>query len=225
MTRWRGAGGEGPLKRQLSLGLEAAKDGREAGVHCASGAAVASEGGSRARDVAGSAGVPSLREEALEQIVKAALLAQRSNLDEKAAKHFQVVHFTIQTDHLHLIVEAPDKRGLARGMTGLEVRIARRIHALLQRKGRFRAERYHRRDLRTPTEPRNVLRYVLMNVHKHSRVIGDHAFADPLSSAATVDGYSRPPAAFRDALPWPRVAPRTRRMRSGVSLLVLPTRA
>jgi hypothetical protein len=35
------------------------------------------------------------------------------------------VHFTIQSDHLHLIVEAPDKRGLARGVAGLEIRIAR----------------------------------------------------------------------------------------------------
>jgi REP element-mobilizing transposase RayT len=153
--------------------------------------------------------IPSLRRQSLEKIVKCALLAQRNDLTEKNAKHFQVVHFTIQADHLHLIVEAPDKRGLARGVAGLEVRIARRLNALLRRKGAFWSERYHRRDLRTPTETRNVLRYVLLNTQKHYRVIGDGAFADPHSSAATFDGFSRAPVVFEEPLPWPSVAPRT----------------
>ncbi|MFO0736757.1 MAG: transposase [Labilithrix sp.] len=156
--------------------------------------------------------VPSLRQELLERIVKGALLAQRSDLATKGARHFQVVHFTIQSDHLHLIVEASDARGLARGMAGLEVRIARRINAHLKRKGRFWAERYHRRDLRTPTETRNALRYVLMNAQKHYQVIGDRAFADPFSSAATFDGFSRRPVVFddpEDTPPWPSVMPRT----------------
>jgi REP element-mobilizing transposase RayT len=154
-------------------------------------------------------GIPSLRRQALERVVKRALLTQREDLDEKGAKHFQVVHFTIQSDHLHLIVEAPDKRGLARGVAGLEIRIARRLNRLLHRKGRFWKERYHRRDLRTPTETRNALRYVLLNTQKHYRVIGDRDFADPYSSAPTFDGFTRPPATFDDAAPWAWVKPRT----------------
>ena len=129
-------------------------------------------------------GVPSLRRQSVELIIKRALAAQRKALAEKQAKHFQVVHFTIQSDHLHLIVEAPDKRGLARGVAGLEIRIARRLNALLRRKGGFWHERYHRHDLRTPTETRNALRYVLLNAQKHYRIIGARDFADPFSSAA-----------------------------------------
>jgi REP element-mobilizing transposase RayT len=154
-------------------------------------------------------GVPSLRRQSLERIVKRALVTQRDALDETGAKHFQVVHFTIQSDHLHLIVEAPDKRGLARGVAGLEIRIARRLNRLLGRKGRFWKERYHRRDLRTPTETRNALRYVLLNTQKHYRVIGDRDFADPHSSAATFDGFTRTPALFDDPQPWARVTART----------------
>jgi REP element-mobilizing transposase RayT len=154
-------------------------------------------------------GVPSLRRQSLERIVKLALVKQRNQLDDTGAKHFQVVHFTIQSDHLHLIVEAPDKRGLARGVAGLEIRIARRINRLLGRKGRFWKERYHRRDLRTPTETRNALRYVLLNTQKHYRVIGERNFADPYSSAASFDGFTRPPATFADPTPWARVRPRT----------------
>jgi REP element-mobilizing transposase RayT len=154
-------------------------------------------------------GVPSLRRQSLERIVKLALLKQRKHLDETGAKHFQVVHFTIQADHLHLIVEAPDKRGLARGVAGLEIRIARRINRLLHRKGSFWKERYRRRDLRTPTETRNALRYVLLNTQKHYRVIGDRNFADPYSSAASFDGFTRPPVTFDDTMPWAWVRPRT----------------
>lgn len=153
--------------------------------------------------------IPSLRRQSLERIVKRALLAQRHELAETNAKHFQVVHFTIQSDHLHLIVEAPDKRGLARGVAGLEIRIARRINALLGRKGRFWKERYHRRDLRTPTEARNALRYVLLNTQKHVRILGDRAFADPHSSAATFSGFARAPALFDEPHPWSAVAART----------------
>jgi REP element-mobilizing transposase RayT len=160
-------------------------------------------------------GIPSLRRQALERVVRLALLKQRVALCEKQATHFQVVHFTIQADHLHLVVEAPDKRGLARGVAGLEVRIARRLNKVLGRKGSFWKERYHRRDLRTPAETRNLLRYVLMNTHKHVRIIGDRAFADPFSSAATFDGFTRPPAVFDDPRPWARVAPRTWLLRVG----------
>ena len=152
---------------------------------------------------------PSLRSQLLQDIVKGALHAQRNELAKTGAKHFQVVHFTIQRDHLHLIVEAADRRGIARGVMGLEIRLARRINALLGRKGSFWADRYHRHDLRTPTETRNALRYVLLNTQKHHRVIGDRNFADPGSSAATFDGFARPPWIFDDDLRWPRVEPRT----------------
>lgn len=176
--------------------------------------------------------LPSLRTQQLEKIVKLALLAQRKELaarhreavaqrekrgeggahdegSEKGPQHFQVVHFTIQNDHLHLIVEAPTKGALAGGVMGLEIRIARRINKELGRKGRFWADRYHRRDLRAKRDMRNVLRYVLLNTQKHHPVIGDRCFADPHSSAATFDGFARSPLVFDDRQRWPRVDPRT----------------
>jgi REP element-mobilizing transposase RayT len=153
--------------------------------------------------------IPSLRRQVLARRVKIALLKQRTKLEEAAEGTFQIVHFTIQDDHMHLIVEASDKRKLARGVMGLEIRIARSINKVLGRKGRFWAERYHRHDLRTPTETRNALRYVLQNLQKHYRVIGVQGLADPNSSAATFDGFTRPPTLFDDSLRWPRVPPST----------------
>jgi putative transposase len=79
----------------------------------------------------------------------------------------RVTHFSVQRDHVHLIVEAPDKRGLARGLQGIASGIARAVNHLVRSSGRFWRERYHRRDLASPTQVRNAIVYVTMNFRKH----------------------------------------------------------
>src|ERR1700681_2024074 len=37
---------------------------------------------------------------------------------------FRLVHYSVQGNHLHLLVEANDERALSRGMNGLGVRVA-----------------------------------------------------------------------------------------------------
>jgi len=80
---------------------------------------------------------------------------------------FRVVHFSVQSDHLHLLVEAADKFALSAGMRGLAVRIARRVNGLVFRRGRFWADRWHGRALTSPRATRNALAYVLGNFRKH----------------------------------------------------------
>ena len=63
----------------------------------------------------------------------------------------------------HFVVEAAGAVALARGMQGLTIRLARRLNVLLGRRGKLFAQRYHARPLRTPTEVRNAIRYVLLN--------------------------------------------------------------
>src|SRR5580765_879760 len=46
-------------------------------------------------------------------------------------KRFSVLHFSVQSDHLHVIVEAGDKAVLSRGVIGLLVRVARAINRSL----------------------------------------------------------------------------------------------
>ncbi|HTE54845.1 MAG TPA: hypothetical protein VK698_28525 [Kofleriaceae bacterium] len=93
----------------------------------------------------------------------------------------------MQSNHVHLIVEAGGADGLTRGMIGLEVRLARRLNRVLGRRGRLFAERYHARSLRTPTEVRFALRYVLLNHRHHAGASG--AALDPCSSALWFDGW------------------------------------
>jgi REP element-mobilizing transposase RayT len=81
---------------------------------------------------------------------------------------FRVVHYSLQADHLHLVVEAADRLRLARGMQALGISLARRLNRLLQRRGPVLADRYHVRVLATPTEVRRAL----LSHHRSHRVTG-----------------------------------------------------
>ena len=100
---------------------------------------------------------------------------------------FRLNHFSVQGNHIHLIGEARDRVALARGVQGLEIRIAKKLNRLMQRRGRVFDDRYHAHILRTSNEVRNALNYVLRNIHKHSAEYGkpvDKEYRDPYSSIA-----------------------------------------
>src|SRR5262245_52659987 len=61
--------------------------------------------------------VPSLRS----LLVFAAI---RDALGGASSEAFRAVHFSVQQDHLHAIVEADDHAALTKGMRGLAIRIA-----------------------------------------------------------------------------------------------------
>lgn len=125
---------------------------------------------------------------------------------------FRVIQFSIQPDHVHLIVEATSTRALSRGMQGLLGPLAGVVNRTLGRKGRLFVDRYHARDLATPREVRNALRYVLRNCAKHPEPRPDfgtiaQSGLDPCSSAWWFTGWTEaPPATDRPA---PVAAPRT----------------
>ena len=117
---------------------------------------------------------------------------------------FRVVHFSVQTDHVHLIVEADSRDDLRRGLNSLNCTAARAVNRAWQRSGPVWGDRYHARALTTPREVRNGLVYVLLNFRKHLRA---PPLVDPLSSGAWFDGWSHnqePPSQ-----PSPVAGPRT----------------
>jgi len=73
------------------------------------------------------------------------------------------VHYSLQGNHAHLIVEADDRAALGRGMMAIGTRLALAVNRVAERAGRVIADRYHVRLLATPREVRNALRYVLLN--------------------------------------------------------------
>jgi REP element-mobilizing transposase RayT len=100
---------------------------------------------------------------------------------------FRIVQFSVQRDHVHLIVEAHDRAALTRGMRGLAIRAALGINRALGRSGRAWADRYHARELRTPREVRNAIVYVLLNRRKHDARAARGA--DPCSSGPWFSGW------------------------------------
>jgi REP element-mobilizing transposase RayT len=109
---------------------------------------------------------------------------------------FRLVHYSIQDDHVHLLVEAESRRALGCGMKSIAARLARAVNRTLDRTGPVLADRYHLHVLGTPREVRNALAYVLLNARKHwrraaARPAGSRAPAklDVASSARWFDGW------------------------------------
>jgi hypothetical protein len=102
----------------------------------------------------------------------------------------RVVHYSVQRDHIHLIVEVDQPLGLARAIQGLAVRIAKKLNAMMGRRGRVFADRYHDRVLCTPRQVRNALAYVLCNARKHGHAPPRRGWLDPFSTAALFDGWT-----------------------------------
>jgi REP element-mobilizing transposase RayT len=111
-----------------------------------------------------------------------------SRAARRDAARFRVLHFSVQHNHVHLLVEAADKRALSAGVQGLAIRVARYVNDLLMRRGSLWADRWHGRALGTPREVRNALVYVLCNFRKHG-ARGEVLGIDPFSSGEWFDGW------------------------------------
>jgi hypothetical protein len=127
-------------------------------------------------------GLPSLRRGEAFAVVLGVFAAVRGLED------FRLVHYSVQSNHLHLICEALDRRELVRGVQSLAIRLAKRLNRLWRCAGKLFADRYHDRILRTPREVRNALAYVLQNARKHG-ALGESTRPDPCSSGRWFDGW------------------------------------
>lgn len=116
--------------------------------------------------------------------------AVRRALGASSTAAFRLIHFSVQSNHLHLIVEADEPDRLRRGMHGLAIRVARAVNRVLGRRGKVWADRYHARALRTSREVRSGIVYVLQNIRKH---IAGARGIDPCSSAPWFTGWRTGP--------------------------------
>jgi REP element-mobilizing transposase RayT len=130
----------------------------------------------------------------------------RVTLSRACARHgFRVVHYSIQRDHVHLLVEVHDKHTIACGMKSLGSRLGKLANRLFGRKGNVLDGRYHVRPLRTPLEVRRALCYVLLNHRHHAaqrgRLPRQQPELDPASSGRWFDGWriATPPSDPTDA--------------------------
>jgi REP element-mobilizing transposase RayT len=103
----------------------------------------------------------------------------------------RICQYSIQGNHLHLIVEPDGKAGLRHGMIAFKTSCARRLNGVVGRTGRVFADRYHASYLTSRAQVRRALAYVLNNWRRH----GEHRahpdwHTDPFSSADFFDGWT-----------------------------------
>jgi len=109
---------------------------------------------------------------------------------------FRVVHYSVQRNHLHLLVESAGKEALGRGMKAISARVARAAQRAFGLRGPMLHGRYHLRILRTPREVRRALAYVLLNARKHWRERHGSSPPEALDAASSgrwFDGWRRVP--------------------------------
>ena len=161
--------------------------------------------------------LPSFRQQRVHALV---LLVLRNQRKRAYAETFRILHFSIQSNHIHLILEAeqgpteePSTRHLnaiRSGVSGFMIAFAQRLNRMFERSGRVWADRYHRRDLKTPTETKNALRYVFANARRHGVTLPGSGSCDPFSSAKHFDGFSKPlPDRYDEPDRWPILRPQT----------------
>src|SRR5690349_4483335 len=99
---------------------------------------------------------------------------REATLTTARREDFRICHLSIQHNHIHLLVEASDKRALASGMQGFQIAAAKHLNAAIskdrpgpRRRGTVFPDRYHAEIITTPTQARHALNYVLNNFRKH----------------------------------------------------------
>jgi REP element-mobilizing transposase RayT len=104
---------------------------------------------------------------------------------------FRIVHASLQRTHVHLLVEADDKRALASGLQGFQISAARHLNAAIskrrpgpRRRGTVFPDRYHATVITSPRQARHSLAYVLSNFRRHKE-----DFIAP-ASRWTIDWFS-----------------------------------
>ena len=94
------------------------------------------------------------------KVLKRAILKGRSS-------GLRIIHFTLEYDHVHLLVESDCKVKLGRGMMRLGVTLAKGINKYKSEKGRVYKQRYHQRFIQSGRDLKNVMNYIFKNGLKH----------------------------------------------------------
>lgn len=97
--------------------------------------------------------------EALKLLHKSILKARKQGL--------AIIHYTLERDHVHLMVEASNNAILGKGMQAFGITLSKGVNKIKSLKGRVFKTRYHFRKLKTSAEIRNALNYILGNAVKH----------------------------------------------------------
>ena len=142
-------------------------------------------------------GLPSFRQQRIGKLLL-------EILDDKNDDRFHIVEFSIQSNHIHLVVEADDRKTVIRKMQGFMIAFAKRVNRILGRSGKVWADRYFARDVTSSRDMHNVLSYVFGNAKRHRAIPDAPGVVDVYSTTWRFFGFPT-----RGTEHWPRPKPRT----------------
>lgn len=79
----------------------------------------------------------------------------------------RILHYTLEFDHIHMLIEADNNHQLSRGMQSFGITFSKGINKLKKLQGNVYKNRYHLRLIKTYKEIKNVMNYILSNGVKH----------------------------------------------------------
>lgn len=91
----------------------------------------------------------------------------------------RVIHYSLEYDHVHLLIEAENNFILGRGMQSFGVTMAKGINRLKRLKGSVYKHRYHFRMIFSTRQLKYVMNYIFTNGMKHKR---SKTIQDPYNS-------------------------------------------
>ena len=82
-------------------------------------------------------------------------------------KGLKIIHYTLEYNHVHILVEAKNNRVLHQGMQSFGITLSKAINRFKKAKGTVYKHRYHFRQISSLRDLRNVVKYILNNGVKH----------------------------------------------------------
>ena len=94
---------------------------------------------------------------------KSCLAVLKKAIKNARSHGLRIIHFSLQSNHVHLLIEACDNAVLTKGMRSLTISFAKGVKS-----GGIQLERYHLHVLKSLREVKNAYHYVVLNQAKHS---------------------------------------------------------
>jgi REP element-mobilizing transposase RayT len=104
--------------------------------------------------------IPNLRSKVLYKQI-------RQSMKRARILGIRIIHFSVQRDHVHLLIEADNKQQLGESMRVLSISLTKRLSHVLKRKVKALKSRYHLHVLKSLQEIKNAKNYILSNGQKH----------------------------------------------------------
>jgi hypothetical protein len=98
----------------------------------------------------------------------------------------RIIHYSLEHNHVHLYAECDNNITLGKAMKAFGVSFVKKVNSYFLRKGTCYKTRYHLRTLRSASEVKNVLNYILKNGMKHKRT---SSVIDPYNSTVALHDF------------------------------------